>query len=44
MEKLGEYDIEIKYRPGNKAVVPDALSRLGSVIFEPGWRERVVRA
>ena len=33
-----------EYRPGVEAAVPDALSRLGTVLVEPGWLPRVCRA
>lgn len=49
MEKLSEFKLEIQYRDGREAVVPDALSRvdfsrLSSLIMEPGWLVRLERA
>ena len=32
------------YRPGVLGAAPDALSRLGTVVMEPGWLGRVARA
>ncbi len=44
MEYLANFHLEIVYRPGKLAVVPDALSRLSSMVFEPGWGARLARA
>ena len=44
LEFLGAYKLEFVYRPGVEAVVPDFLSRLCTVVVEPGWVERVARA
>lgn len=43
MEYLANFHLRIEYRPGKAAVVPDALSRLGSMVFEPGWAGRVAK-
>ena len=44
MEYLANFHLEIEYRPGAAGVAPDALSRLHSMVFEPGWASRVSRA
>lgn len=44
MEYLANFHLEIEYRPGVAGVAPDALSRLHSMVFEPGWASRVSRA
>lgn len=44
MEKLSEYHLDIRYRAGPEAVVPDALSRIHTLVVEPGWLARVARA
>lgn len=44
MEKLSEFHLDIKYRAGLEAVVPDALSRIYTLVCEPGWLARVARA
>lgn len=49
MEKLADFKLEIRYRAGREAVVPDALSRvdfsrLSSLVVEPGWLTRLARA
>ncbi len=46
-EKLSRFQLEIVYRKGCDAVVPDALSRradLATLIVEPSWLVRVARA
>lgn len=44
MEKLSEFHLDIRYRAGPEAVVPDALSRICTLVCEPGWLARVARA
>ena len=44
MEFLGQYHLRFEYRPGVLGTAPDALSRLGTVVMEPGWLGRVARA
>ena len=41
---LEQFALQFVYRPGKQAVVPDFLSRLASVVVEPGWLERVAHA
>ena len=44
LQFLGAFRLTFDYRPGVAAVVPDFLSRLNSVVVEPGWLQRVARA
>ena len=44
MEKLSEFHLDIRYRAGKEAVVPDALSRIHTLVLEPGWLAKVARA
>ncbi len=44
MGKLAEFHLDIRYRAGPDAVVPDALSRVCTLVCEPGWLARVSRA
>ena len=37
MEYLSAYKLEFVYCPGSDAAVPDALSRLHTVVVEPSW-------
>ena len=37
MEYLSAYKFDFVYRPGSDAAVPDALSRLHTVVVEPSW-------
>ena len=44
LEFLGAFHLVFDYRPGRDAAVPDFLSRISSVVVEPGWLTRVARA
>ena len=44
LQFLGAFSLEFEYRPGVAAVVPDFLSRLDSIVFEPDWLQCVARA
>jgi RNase H-like domain found in reverse transcriptase len=44
MEWLGEFALTWEYRPGKEGVAPDALSRIMTMVVEPGWLARVYRA
>ena len=44
LQFLGAFSIEFEYRSRVAAVVPDFLSRLNSIVVEPGWLQRVARA
>ena len=37
MEYLSAYKLEFVYHPSSDAAVPDALSRLHTVVVEPSW-------
>ena len=41
---LEQYKLDFVYRPGREAAVPDFLSRIATVVVEPGWVARVARA
>ena len=41
MEFLASYKLSFEYWPGPEAAVRDALSRLHSVVLEPGWLAHV---
>ena len=44
LEFLQTFKLEFVYRPGKEALVPDFLSRIATVVVEPGWLGRVARA
>jgi RNase H-like domain found in reverse transcriptase len=44
IEWLGEFSLTWQYRPGTEGVAPDALSRIMTMVVEPGWLARVYRA
>ena len=44
MQFLEQYKLHYVYRPGREAAVPDFLSRIATVVVEPGWVARVARA
>lgn len=44
MEFLSEFVLNWEYRPGKLGVAPDALSRVMTIVCEPGWLGRVFRA
>ena len=44
LQFLGAFSLMFEYQPGVAAVVPDFLSRLNSIVVEPGWLQRVARA
>ena len=41
---LEQYKLDYVYRPGREAAVPDFLSRIATIVVEPGWVARVARA
>jgi RNase H-like domain found in reverse transcriptase len=44
IEWLGEFSLTWQYRPGKEGVAPDALSRIMTMVVEPGWLARGYRA
>ena len=41
---LEQYKLNYVYHPGREAAVPDFLSRIATVVVEPGWVARVAHA
>ena len=41
---LEQYKLDYVYRPGREAAVPDFLSRIATIVVEPGWVARVACA
>ena len=41
---LEQYKLDYVYRPGREAAVPDFLSRIATIVVEPGWVALVARA
>mgnify|MGYP000326743996 CR=1 FL=1 len=44
MQFLEQYKLAYVYRPGREAAIPDFLSRIATIVVEPGWVARVARA
>ena len=41
---LEQYKLDYVYRPGREAAVPDFLSRIATIVVEPGWVAHAARA
>ena len=44
MQFLEQYKLDYVYHPGREAAVPDFLSRIATIVVEPGWVAHVARA
>ena len=40
---LEQYKLDYVYHPGREAAVPDFLSRIATIVVEPGWVVHVAR-
>ena len=41
---LEQYKLDYVYHPGREAAIPDFLSRIATIVVEPGWVARVACA